>query len=106
MPAIAYTVTATLPDEAVAREYLEWLRAGHLAAVVAGGADQAYVVRVTDPPTPIQVEARYRFVDEAALARYLHDAAPSLRADGLRRFPPERGITFVRRVGDTYPVEV
>ena len=30
MPAVAYTVLATLPDEPTASEYIAWLKDGHL----------------------------------------------------------------------------
>lgn len=98
-PQVAYTVTATLPDEPTADEFIGWLRDGHVADVVRAGALSGHVVRIDDPPAPIRVEARYVFSDRDALDRYISDHAPRLRADGLARFPPERGITFERRVG-------
>jgi hypothetical protein len=97
VPEILYTVTATLPDEATAREYAEWLLSGHVQAVVRHGAAWASVARVTDPALPIRVESRYVFPDQGTMDRYLREAAPALRAEGLQRFPPERGITFERR---------
>jgi hypothetical protein len=41
---IAYTVTVTLPSDAMAREWLDWLQAGHVAEVLAGGATRAEIV--------------------------------------------------------------
>lgn len=99
MDRTAYTVIATLPDEQTAREYAEWLLHDHAARVVAAGAGHAVIIRITDPARPIRVEARYTFPSRAALARYLEESAPGLRADGLRRFGPERGIAFERSVG-------
>lgn len=99
MTQVAYTVIATLPDEATADEYIRWLVGGHIQAVVEAGAQSGVAVRIEDPPAPIRVEARYLFVNQAALDRYIQDSAPALRADGLRRFPPERGILFERRSG-------
>lgn len=99
MTRIAYTVRATIPDEATAVEYTRWLVDGHVLAVVKAGAVSAEIVRITDPPSPIRVEARYVFSDQAALDRYLRESAPTLRAEGLAKFPPSRGIALERTVG-------
>ena len=100
MGAIAYTVTATLPDQALASEYISWLEDGHVDQVLQHGAHTAMIVRITDPAPPIQVETRYIFANRQAFDRYLKEAAPRLRAEGIGRFPPERGIRFDRRVGE------
>lgn len=97
MKPVSYTVTATLPDEATAREFADWLRGGHIQQVLAGGADEAVVIWSEDPP--LRVEARYRFADHATLDRYLRLHAPALRAEGLKRFGPQRGVSLERRVG-------
>jgi hypothetical protein len=99
MPTIAYTVTATVPDETTAGEYAAWLTGGHTAQVIAAGASAAAVVRITDPPLPIRIEARYLFPSDEAYAAYIERSAPALRAQGLERFPPARGIGFDRRTG-------
>lgn len=97
---IAYSVIATLPDRATADEYVTWLRDGHIQQVIAGGALRGDIVRITDPATPAQIESRYVFANRQAFDRYTQTTAPALRADGLRRFPPERGVTFQRRLGE------
>jgi len=99
MTKTAYTVTATLPDEQTAEEYIQWLNGGHIQAVLAGGAESAMVVRTDEPATPLFVETRYLFPTRDALTRYLQHAAPALRAEGLARFPAERGVRFSREVG-------
>jgi hypothetical protein len=99
MGAIAYTVVATLPDEKTASEYVDWLGAGHVDAVVKGGANSGVIVRIEEPGSPIQVESRYVFPNRGAFERYVKETAPGLRAEGLQRFGPERGIRFERRVG-------
>lgn len=105
MARIAYTVTATLPDDATARESIEWLEDGHVDAVVAAGAHSAMIVRLdspapqTLPPGSVQVETRYMFSTRDLFDRYLEHAAPGLRAEGLKRFSPERGIRYERRTG-------
>ncbi len=100
MPAIAYTVAAILPDEPTAGEYVEWLKDGHIDQVVEAGAHAAMVVRVTDPASPIRVESRYVFSNRDLFEAYVRQHAPGLRAAGLRRFPPERGIRFERSVAE------
>ncbi len=100
MPAIAYTVIATLPDEATASEYLTWLASGHVTQVVRHGASSGMIVRIEDPPVPVQVEARYMFPTREAYEGYIRGgAATRLRAEGAARFSPERGVTFERRAG-------
>jgi len=99
MAAISYTVVATLPDEQTASEYIAWLEGGHVAEVVGAGANNGMIIRIQDPATPIQVETRYLFANQAAFDRYVREAAPGLRAAGLGRFPLSRGIRFERRVG-------
>jgi len=96
---IAYTVTATLPDEATRVAYLTWLRAGHVDAVVAGGAISAMIVRVDEPAAPPRVQTRYVFPSLDAYRTYTQRHAPGLRAEGLQRFPPERGVVFTREIG-------
>ncbi len=102
MSAIAYTVRAHCPDPQTAREYARWLRDGHLDRVIAGGALSATVL-LLDPPAaaaPSTIEVRYLFPTRERLDRYLKEFAPALRAEGLQRFPPERGITYERTVGE------
>lgn len=96
---LVYTVTATRPDETTASEYIVWLKGGHVQAVVAGGAASAHVIRVEEPAAPILVEARYLFASTEDYDRYLRDHAPRLRAEGLAKFGPQRGVTFQRRHG-------
>ena len=103
MPRVAYTVTATLPDEPTRDRYERWLTGGHTQAVVAGGAASAQVVRLLDPP--LQVQTRYEFPTEAAWQGYLRDHAPRLREEGLRLFGPGSGVTFRREVGTILTVD-
>ncbi len=100
MTRIAYTVTATLPDEASAREYIAWLREGHVDEVVEHGAHTGMIVRLTEPATPIRVETRYVFSTQSLFDRYVKQFAPMLREEGLQKFPPESGVTFERCVGE------
>lgn len=95
MEAFEYTVTATFRDTAIRPEYVAWQRDGHVQAVVAGGALRAEVSEVDAGPGAA-VKTRYLFPDRNAYERYVRETAPSLRADGMKRFPPERGVSMVR----------
>lgn len=100
MRKIAYTVTASLPDAAMAEAYIGWLREGHVEAVLAGGALEGQIVLLEGPGPQVEVETRYTFAGRGAFEAYERDHAPGLRAEGLGRFGPERGVRFARRVGE------
>jgi hypothetical protein len=100
MAEVTYSVIATIPDEQTRDEYLEWLEREHIADVVRAGARSGRAVLVVEPGEPLQVESQYEFESMAAFDRYVAEEAPRLRAEGLRRFGPERGIRFERRVGE------
>ncbi len=95
---ILYTVTATLPDEPTAAEYIAWLEDGHVDQVVAAGAHSGMIVRLEGAPARVQTQ--YVFSTRETFDRYVQRDAPALRADGLKRFPPERGIVFSREIGE------
>jgi hypothetical protein len=94
---VAYTVTATLPDQTTVERYLAWLTQGHVQQVVAGGASSALVIRLSDPP--LSVQSRYQFPTPEAYQGYLRDHAPRLRAEGLALFGPHNGVVFRRELG-------
>jgi|JI10StandDraft_1071094.scaffolds.fasta_scaffold405235_3 hypothetical protein len=93
---VIYAVTATVPA-GVVEAYLAWLLGGHVAAVLAGGAEQAWVTRL-EGDTP-RIESRYRFAHRAALDHYLTHTAPGLRAEGIARFVEPYGVVFTREIG-------
>lgn len=95
---IAYTVSCTFNDPAIADEWIGWLRDEHLAEVCAAGALDAEVIRFDG--TPVRCEVRYHFASREAFAIYERDHAPRLRAEGLKRFPPERGLKYERSLGE------
>ena len=49
-------------------------------------------------------EVRYRFPSRQAFDHYEQEIAPRLRAEGLKRFPPEKGISYRRSVGEVVNV--
>jgi hypothetical protein len=93
-----YTVSGTFTDQAVADEWVAWLRDGHLADVKRGGALDAEVVRVDG--AELVYEVRYHFASREAFSRYEREFAPALRAEGLAKFPAARGVTYRRSTGD------
>ena len=99
---LAYTVIASCPSKQLSDEYIAWLEDGHIDAVIAGGAHSAMIVRLDrdDPAGPWVLEVRYMFSTRAAFDRYVKEHAPALRADGLKRFGPERGFSFKRTIGE------
>ena len=100
---IAYTVGCTFDDAAVAQEWIGWLRDGHLAELCDAGALDAEVIEFPTMPgagSQIRCEARYHFASREAFAAYERDHAPRLRAAGLKRFPPERGVRYGRSLGE------
>lgn len=106
MPKVLYAVVATLPDEAIARDYIAWLGDGHVDQVVKGGAHSAMIVRLERgaddglPSGAARVMTQYIFATRALFDHYVQHHAPALRADGLARFGPERGVKMERMVGE------
>lgn len=97
---ICYMVTATLPDEATLAEFVAFLEDGHVDDVLKHGAHSAMIIRL-DPAegADFRVMTQYIFPTRALFDRYIKDFAPALRAEGLRRFPPDRGVRFERQIG-------
>lgn len=106
MPRILYAVIATLPDDRAADEYIAWLEDGHVDAVIRAGAHSAMIVRLereaADSDARPRVQTQYVFGTRELFDQYVAHHAPTLREEGLRRFPPERGVSFRRMVGVIY----
>jgi hypothetical protein len=102
MPTILYTVRTTCPNIQSRGRFLAWLSPNHIMEVMKGGATGARIVlpdreREADPAV---VETQYVFPSRKAFDTYLRDHAPALRADGLKHFPPESGVTYERQVAE------
>lgn len=80
-------------------QWLDWMRTRHLADVLEAGADDAVLIRLDVEAGPA-FEVRYSFADRLALEDYLLKHAPRLRAEGLRLFPVESGVSYIRETGD------
>lgn len=102
MAQILYTVRAACQDTQQRGRYLSWLSPNHVLEVMKAGATAARIVlpdREGDT-SPAVVETQYVFPSRKAFDAYLRDHAPTLRADGLKHFPPESGITYARQVAE------
>jgi hypothetical protein len=95
---VVYTVGVTFSGEDCSADWLRWLREGHVAEVLANGAQDAEIVKL-DAPSPTY-EVRFHFPSREVFARYEKEHAPGLRAEGLRLFPPEKGLVYRRSVGE------
>ncbi len=98
---IAYTVAVTFKDPALANEWLRWLRGGHIAEVLAGGATRAEIITLDGEACAYEV--RYCFPSREVFAAYEKNHAPRLRAEGLHKFPVEKGVAYKRSVGTVIP---
>ena len=85
---VVYEVNIVVDADA-ADEYRAWL-AGHVAEILAlPGFTGATTWAVTDPPPAegtVGLCVQYALRDAQALADYLRDPAPRLRAEGIARF--------------------
>lgn len=85
---VVYEVTVEV-DIAIQRAYRGWLR-HHVAAMLAlPGFIAAQCFEVAEPAAPpgrIALCVQYRLRDAQALAAYMVEHAPRMRADGVARF--------------------
>ena len=112
---LVYTVHAEFADEATRQRYLDWLRDGHVLAVVSeGGALSGEVTVLDSGPAEASepggtsgeggsalgaVESRYLFGSRAAFDAYEAGPGVALRADGARLFPADSGVRTTRILG-------
>lgn len=102
MPAILYTVRASCRDVQQRGRYLSWLSPNHVVELMKAGATAVRIVlpdRANDI-APAVVETQYTFPSRKAFDDYVRLHAPALRADGLKHFPPDSGITYERQVAE------
>jgi len=67
-----------------------------------GGATGVRIVlpdRANDSASAV-VETQYVFPSRKAFDTYIRDHAPALRADAVKHFPPESGVTWERQVAE------
>jgi hypothetical protein len=100
-PRFLYAVRSRFANHGVRAEFIAWLAGGHLADVVQAGALDAELVELEPDAergadAPADVESRYHFASREAYERYATGPAVALRAEGMAKFPPERGIVMTR----------
>jgi hypothetical protein len=102
MPTILYTVRATCPNAQIRGRFLAWLSPNHIMEVIKGGATGARIVLPdqASESAPAVVETQYTFPSRKAFDEYVRLHAPALRADGLKHFPPESGVTYERQIAE------
>lgn len=87
-PAVVYAVSLDV-DAAVIDDYLAWLQA-HMREIVAlPGFTGAQLFEQDEPPAQagrVCLSVHYTLRDEQALATYLREHAPRMRAEGEARF--------------------
>lgn len=102
---IVYEVNLDV-DVAVLADYRQWL-AAHIRTILSlPGLLGARLYECREPAPSAQRQSlcvRYRFVDAAALDRYLREDAPRLREDGERRFGSR--FSASRRVLQPLPLD-
>lgn len=100
MSTVLYEVGVTFHDPALAPKWLAWLKDGHIADVMRGGATSARIIELdpADPGSDPRYVVQYEFASRRALDTYLSEHAPRLRAEGLAKFAPP-AVTYDRRVG-------
>ena len=102
MPQILYTVRASCRDAQQRGRYLAWLSPNHVMELMKAGATGVRIV-LPDQVSPTDravVETQYSFPSRKAYDDYVRIHAPALRADGLKHFPPDCGITYERQVAE------
>lgn len=106
MSKVHYSVITTLPNQAIANEYVAWLEGGHVDAVIKGGAHTGMIVRLERSQgdglgdESVQIMTQYVFSTRQQYDNYVAVHAPALRADGLAKFGPERGVRMQRLLGE------
>jgi hypothetical protein len=93
---VVYSIRAEFSDTETRERYLEWLRGGHSAAIVREGGALSGEVTLLEDGT---VESRYLFGSRADYDAYESGPGVALRADGVRRFPPDSGLKLSRTLG-------
>lgn len=103
---IEYSVYVSFQDEALAVEWLAWMRHGHVKAVCEAGAIRAELFSVQNDRAGKHYVARYIFKSENDFKHYEEYAAPKLRSEGLKMFPVEMGVTYQRSTARMIQLDV
>jgi hypothetical protein len=82
--------------------FLAWLSPNHVIEVMKGGATGVRIVLPdrANETAPAVVETQYTFPSRKAFDDYVRIHAPALRADNVKNFPPESGVTSERSIAE------
>ena len=93
---VRYVVSAVIQSQEVLTEFVDWLKGGHMQALLDAGALSAEIDIVEGDC--IKVDIHYIFPDRATLQAYFDGPALLLREDGKRRFIDTNKIIFSRSI--------
>ena len=99
---LSYVVTATLHDQSDAERYIEWLKRGHVQAVLKWASRAEIVLLDSSSRThasDMYVQSIYLFKDRATFQRYEEEGAPQLRAEGIEFAKSLARIELKRSIG-------
>ena len=93
-----YTVTASLSSQEALDPYLDWLKNGHIQALLPWALDARVVVLDVDSNLP-RVQSIYRFTTRQDFEEYQSQGAAQLQAEGKELAKRLGGISFTRTCG-------
>lgn len=93
---VRYIVSGILQNQEVLTEFLDWLKGGHIQALLDAGALSSEIDIVESDS--IRVDIHYIFPDRATLQAYFDGPATALREDGKKRFIDTNKIVFSRSI--------
>ena len=95
-----YTVTAQLQSQDALDRYLDWLKNGHVQALLPWAVEARVIL--LDPSNPNhlpKVQSAYLFQTRADFERYQQEGAPLLQSEGKQLARDLGGIEFTRSFG-------
>ncbi len=103
---MAWRLRAIISKPDIVQSWFTWMDTEHVPDVLAAGAESGRLVRIDGDGPTVFYDIEYVFPSREKLEMYLQNNHPDLRVKGLRRFPPESGVDYVREAGvilATYP---
>lgn len=93
---VRYTVYAAIQTQEVLKEFVDWLKGGHMQALIDAGALSGEIAIVESDT--IKVEVHYIFPSRSVLQAYFDGPALLLREDGKTRFIDTNKVVFSRSI--------
>lgn len=95
-----YTVTAVLSSKDAADTYINWLKNGHIQALLPWALDAQVILLDSDQnDSLVRIQSAYRFANQEDFEKYQSQGAPKLQAEGKELAQKLGGITFSRTWG-------